>query len=94
LDDEEAFFMLEGRLTLIDSAREFQIGPGEMAQFPRGARHGFRNDTDAEVRFLCICTPGIEAAGMFAEMDRAGKTGSLTPENLVELCARYGVHFA
>lgn len=93
-DDEEALFVLTGSLTVIDHEREFQMGPGEWAHFARDARHGFRNDTNADVRMLCICTPGLAAAGMFEEIDRAGRAGTLTPEALGELCGRYGVCFA
>lgn len=93
-DDEEMLFMLEGRLTLLDGAGEMQIGPGETAIFPRGAPHGFRNDTDGPVRFLVVCTPGVQAAEMFRHFDRAGRAAPLTPAAVGEICAQYGVRLA
>jgi uncharacterized cupin superfamily protein len=89
--DDEMFFMLDGRLTLLDGAREIAIGPGETAKFERGALHGFRNDTDGDVRFLVVCTPGVRAAEMFRHFDRAARNAPLTPDALVGICAQYGV---
>lgn len=89
--DDEAFFILEGELTLLDGYGDTKAGPGTMIKFERGVVHGFRNDTDRVVRFLVLCTPGVQAAEMFRHFDRAGRTAPLTPEAVGCICAEYGV---
>ena len=92
-DDDEFFYLLEGRLTLLGPDGETQAGPGDLVTLPRGSRHGFRNDTDSVVRFLVICRPGVQAAGMFRHFDRAGRAepAGLAPHQIVAICAQYGV---
>lgn len=93
-DDEELFFILEGRLTLLDGGQEMVIGPGETARFPRGVAHGFRNDDAGAVRFLVLCTPGVQAGEMFRHFDRGGREAPLAPAAVGEICAQYGVRMA
>src|SRR3954470_741081 len=56
-DFDEAFYVLEGDLT-------FQLGdelrtatPGDLVFAPRGATHTLANLSDAEARYLLVCTP-------------------------------------
>ena len=92
--DDEMFWMLDGRLTLLGPEGERVARAGDCVHLPRGSVHGFRNDEAADVRFLVICTPGVQAAEMFRHFDRAGRAapGGLTPPEIVAICAQYGVH--
>jgi len=92
-EDDEAFFMLEGKLTLLGGSSEVGLCTGGTAHLPAGVRHGFRNDTDAPARFLLAVAPGIQALEMFRHFDRAGGAmpGGLTPPQIVAICEQYGV---
>jgi len=89
--DEEAFCILEGRLTLFDGAAERLVGAGDVARFAAGVRHGFRNDTQADVRFLVLCAPGVQALRMFRALDSAARAEPLTPGLVGEIVSAYGV---
>jgi mannose-6-phosphate isomerase-like protein (cupin superfamily) len=91
--DDEMFYILDGELTLLGASGETKVGPGSYVELPRGGVHGFRNDTDREVRFLVICQPGIQAGEMFRHFDRAGRATphGLAPAEIVGICAQYGV---
>jgi quercetin dioxygenase-like cupin family protein len=92
-EEDEAFFILDGELTLLDAAGERRVGRGGTALLPRGAVHGFRNDTAAPVRFLVTLRPGLQGLEMFRHFSRAGRAvpGGLTPPEIVAICAQYGV---
>jgi uncharacterized cupin superfamily protein len=92
-DDDEFFYIQEGRLTLLGPDGESHAGPGDLVTLLRGNRHGFRNDTDAPVRFLVICRPGVQAAEMFRHFDRAGRAAKdgLRPDQIVAISAQYAV---
>lgn len=57
-DFDEAFYVLDGRLT-------FQLGDelatadaGSLTFAPRGSHHTLANLSDADARYLLVCTPG------------------------------------
>lgn len=56
-EQDELWYVLEGRFTFALGDREFQAGPGEVIVGPRGVAHTFRADT-AHSRLLDIHTPG------------------------------------
>lgn len=91
--DSEAFFLLEGELTLLSGQGETRLSVGGTAQLPAGVPHGFRNDTDRPARFLVMAAPGLQALEMFRHFDRAGRStpGGLAPPQIVEICRQYGV---
>ena len=66
-DFDEAFYVLEGKLTFQVEDRRFTVGAGELAFVPRGVAHTFANLSDAPARQLIVCTPaGFER--LFARM--------------------------
>jgi uncharacterized cupin superfamily protein len=91
--EHECFFMLQGALTLMTPSGDRVIGPGDFVQLPAGGRHGFRNETGGEVRFLVIAQSGVQALEMFRHLDRAGRAaaGPLPPAEIEGICAAYGV---
>ena len=92
-DDDEAFYIVTGDLTLLSDQGETVAGPGSTVLLPRGKMHGFRNDTDRDARVLVVCQPGSQALEMFRHFDRAREaaTGGLTPTDIAAISARYGV---
>ena len=58
---------------------------------PAGLRHGFRNAGPDPAQCLVIVTPGVQAAAMFRQLDRASHAGPLAPEQVVAIFAAHGV---
>jgi hypothetical protein len=95
--EEEAFDILEGRLTFYGDDGEILAGPGTYLNIPKGARHRFRNNTDGRARMLFFFAPaGIE--GLFDELSNLDLQDA-APEAVLgalnAVGAKYGVqHFA
>jgi quercetin dioxygenase-like cupin family protein len=56
-DFDEAFYVIEGKLSFQVDEEVVEVGPGEMAFVPRGTPHTFANLSDAPARQLIVCTP-------------------------------------
>lgn len=70
---DEAFYVLAGELTFQLGDELASAGPGELIFAPRGSHHTLANLSEAEARYLLVCTPaGFER--YFARMaaDQAG----------------------
>lgn len=72
VDQEEAFYVLEGELTLVVGDDIFEAGPGTFALVPAGWRHGFANRSNQVARVLGIFSPrgfdeGFEEIGALIE---------------------------
>lgn len=90
-EHDECFLVLDGELTVaVGGGREVVLGPGDLADAPRGAVHGFRNAADRPVTALCLYTPaGYE--GYFREVHAEAEAGRpVGPDTLRRLRARYG----
>jgi quercetin dioxygenase-like cupin family protein len=60
-DFDEAFYMLEGELIFQVEDELFIKRAGELAFAPRNVAHALANHSDAEARYLLVCTPaGLE----------------------------------
>jgi mannose-6-phosphate isomerase-like protein (cupin superfamily) len=57
-DFDEAFYVLEGELTLRVGNELVSAGPGALAFAPGGVHHAVANPGTAEARYLLVCTPG------------------------------------
>jgi quercetin dioxygenase-like cupin family protein len=56
-DFAEAFYVLDGEITVQLGHELRTLGAGELAFAPGGVAHTLANRTDAPARFLIICTP-------------------------------------
>lgn len=56
--ETEAFFMLDGTMTLSCADIERQVGPGDFALLPQGIPHGFRVPETGIARFIHLTSPG------------------------------------
>ncbi len=70
--EDEAFWVLEGRLTVRCGEDTFSAGPGSFTFLPRDVPHAFVVEDDAPARILSLCSPGgleryFVAAGRPAE---------------------------
>ena len=71
-DFDEAFYMLEGELIFQVEEELFTKRAGELAFVPRNVAHALANQTDADARYLLVCTPaGLER--LFARMEAASQ---------------------
>lgn len=52
--DTELYYVLEGRLTVIENGVSHILGPGDASFTGGGDSHEYRNDSDAPVRMLAI----------------------------------------
>ena len=56
-DFDEAFYMLEGELIFQIADERFTRRAGEFAFAPRNVAHALANHSDADARYLLVCTP-------------------------------------
>jgi quercetin dioxygenase-like cupin family protein len=60
-DFDEAFYMLEGELIFQVEDELFTKRAGEFTFVPRNVAHALANHSDADARYLLVCTPaGLE----------------------------------
>ena len=71
-DFDEAFYMLEGELIFQIDDELFTRRAGEFAFAPRNVAHALANPSDADARYLLVCTPaGLER--LFARAEAAAQ---------------------
>jgi quercetin dioxygenase-like cupin family protein len=90
--EEEAFYVLEGEVTVLIGDRELTAPTGSFALVPRGTVHTFSNRTDREARLLTIISPaGFEHA--FAEMAKVAPSAEEPPDmgRLMEIARKYNL---
>jgi quercetin dioxygenase-like cupin family protein len=68
--EDEAFYVLEGELTVIRDGETIVTGTGSYLFLPRGVPHGFRSNSDKDSRVLIHAIPGGEVGfvAMMLEM--------------------------
>lgn len=76
--EDEAFWVLEGQLTVRCGEAEFAAGPGAFVYTPRGIPHTFRLEGDAPARLLVLLTPG-GGEGYFIDAGRPATGPGLPP---------------
>jgi quercetin dioxygenase-like cupin family protein len=60
-DFDEAFYVLEGELIFQVEDEVFTRRAGELAFAPRNVAHALANHSEADARYLLVCTPaGLE----------------------------------
>ena len=98
--EDEAFYVLEGELTVVCDGEKIVAGPGTYVFLPRRVPHGFRSSSDKTSRILIHAIPGgkVGFVGMMLEMavpvlDRHSLPEVQPPdlEKLKTLCARNGI---
>ena len=90
--EDEGFVVLEGEIEILAGGRWVRVPPGTGAFAPRGAPHTYRNVGSTPSRMVVTIAPsGFE--NFFIEVDRLSASGPPTPEQLIELGAKYGLEF-
>jgi mannose-6-phosphate isomerase-like protein (cupin superfamily) len=86
----EAYFVLDGLVSVIIEDAELTVGPEEFVLVPRGTAHTFGNPTESEVRLLVIHAPAMDAyfAGLH---DLWNRDEPPSPDEERALMARFGM---
>jgi mannose-6-phosphate isomerase-like protein (cupin superfamily) len=98
VDEDEAFYILDGEVEFEVDGRVATATPGTFAFVARGAAHSFRVLTDT-ARFLVICSgkPSDNLEDFFYAMGEPATERALPQpkapdvDRLVDLCARTGI---
>jgi mannose-6-phosphate isomerase-like protein (cupin superfamily) len=90
---EEAFYVLEGELTLLMGDQTLTVGAGGFALVPRGVVHRPSNSGAETARFFFITSGASD--GFFVEMSEklGAAKGRLPVEELVEIGSRWDVEY-
>ncbi|HEX3925917.1 MAG TPA: cupin domain-containing protein [Streptosporangiaceae bacterium] len=86
----EAYFVLDGLVSVTVSGEELIVGPEGFVLVPRGTAHTFGNSADSEARLLVIHAPAMDAyfAGLH---DLWHREQAPTPDEERALMARFGM---
>jgi mannose-6-phosphate isomerase-like protein (cupin superfamily) len=86
----EAYFVLDGLVSVVIEGEELTVGREGFVLVPRGTAHTFGNASASEARLLVIHAPAMDAyfAGLHALW---GRTEPPTPDEERELMARFGM---
>jgi quercetin dioxygenase-like cupin family protein len=92
--EEEAFYLLEGELTVFCGERTWQVTPGSFVFLPRGIVHGFKVEGSVPAKMLQITSPaGFEHFA--TEVGEPAREAVLPPpgppdvEKLLAVAAKY-----
>ena len=93
LNEDEAFRVLEGRVTFLIDGDWRELGPGRAAFMPRGVVHAFKNVGDKPSRMLLTTTPsGFEK--FFARCaEEFAKPGAPNMSRIMQIGVEHGIHF-
>lgn len=84
-EDDEAWYVLRGRLGFRLGDEEFEAGPGSAVLARRGTPHTYRNAGDVEAEYVLVMTPRI--AALIDAIHRGdADVGSLFEAHASELC--------
>ena len=86
----EAYFVLDGLVSVVVEGEEIAVGPEGFVLVPRGTAHTFGNAGDDEARLLVIHAPAMDAyfAGLHELWNRPEPP---TPDEERALMARFGM---
>jgi mannose-6-phosphate isomerase-like protein (cupin superfamily) len=77
---EEAFFILEGAMTVSTPDRVVNAGAGSFVLIPRGTVHAFANHGAAPLRWLTFISPGWVSAWIEEESALLEEAGNQEPD--------------
>ena len=88
--EDEATYVLEGRIRFWLDGKTFEAGPGEFVTKPKGIPHAMSNGQGGSCRFLEVYTPaGLE--GYFWEVAQLFASGKLSAQTIGHIQATYGI---
>jgi mannose-6-phosphate isomerase-like protein (cupin superfamily) len=86
----EAYFVLDGSVSVVVDGEELTLGPEDFVLVPRGVSHTFGNAGEVEARLLVLHAPALDAyfAGLHELWNRPEPP---TPDEERALMARFGM---
>ena len=87
-NEDEAFYVLEGRYLLQVEDERYEIGAGDFAFFPRGTVHAFKSIADAPSRVLVLLTPA-GSEGFYREVGQLADPPPI--DRLFAIGTRFGI---
>jgi mannose-6-phosphate isomerase-like protein (cupin superfamily) len=86
----EAYFVLDGLVSVVIEGEDLALGPEGFVLVPRGTAHTFGNGGDAEARLLVLHAPAMDAyfAGLHELWNRPEPP---SPDEERALMARFGM---
>ena len=88
-DEDESFFVLEGRFAFRIDARQFEREAGAFVHVPPGHLHGFKSAGDTPGRILVLHAPPLDR--FFLGMADLAATGVMDRDALATLMERHGM---
>ena len=89
----EAYFVLDGRVSVVIEGEDHQLGPEGFVLVPRGTAHTFGNGGDAPARLLVLHAPAMDA--YFAALHELwSRPEPPAPDEERALMARFGMEAA
>jgi len=76
-EQTETYRVLEGSLEVFRDGQWVVVNMGESLMVPRGAVHGFRNATNAPVRFMNVHQPALGFQEHLQTLDRLARAGKV-----------------
>jgi quercetin dioxygenase-like cupin family protein len=89
---EEVLYGLEGVLTWVVDGKPIDVGPGQALCIPRGATHGFVNNTNKPARQLAVITPAIMGPAYFRDVSAALAAAGGGPPDKAKVAALLKKH--
>ncbi|HWD41015.1 MAG TPA: cupin domain-containing protein [Fimbriimonas sp.] len=90
--EDEAFYILEGRVAFVCDGDWIAAGPGDFVFGPRNVPHGFAVDGETPAKMLLLCVPsGFER--FVSELSVPSSSAPIPPDmgRLLEVAAKYGI---
>jgi|SRR5579862_903296 len=86
----EAYFVLDGTVTVVVDDEELSLGPEDFVLVPRGTAHTFGNASEEEARLLVLHAPAMDA--YFAALHEMWNRGDPpSPDEERGLMSRFGM---
>lgn len=90
--EDELFMPISGPVEFFLGSEWTQLEAGSTAFAPRGTIHAFRNPSDTPLEMIIQTMPG-GFDHFFRECSAEFKDGSPNMKTIVEISARYGIHY-
>ncbi len=91
-DAEEAFFVLDGTLSVVADGDRIELPPDAFLLVPRGLPHSLANLGDQPVRWLTLISPGQHSEWIYAEEALiADGAGAIDAEALKRVHDQFGL---
>ena len=91
---EETIYGIDGVLTWTVDGTQIDVGPGQALCIPRGAVHRFDNNTNQDVKALCVITPAALGPQYFreaAQVINAAAGGPPDRAKMAQIMRRHGL---